>query len=94
MLLLLQGLWVSGPVKKLRGVQGAEEPERADSKGFVERAGGTTIFVFKFVRLDGVLALFGLFVFSAIRNGWALVDIASVLALVRDLCLSFRPTLK
>ena len=84
--LLLHATWVSGPVQKLRGLHATKEAESAEpSKGFIASVGGTTIFVFKFLRLDGVFALLALLVYSGIRNGWTLVDIATVAALVRTL---------
>ncbi|KIP03407.1 hypothetical protein PHLGIDRAFT_242940 [Phlebiopsis gigantea 11061_1 CR5-6] len=77
--LLLQATWLSPPVQRLRGLHATKTAE--PSKGFIHGVGGTTIFVFKFLRLDAALALLALLVYTAIRNGWTAVDTATVAAL-------------
>lgn len=81
--LLLQATWLSGPVQKLRGLHATKSAE--PTKGFIDGVGGTTIFVFKFLRLDAALALLALLVYTAIRQGWTAADTATVAALVRVL---------
>lgn len=83
---MLHAIWAYKPLRRLRGLYAAGGDERVEaSKGFIERTGGTTIFVFKFARLDGVLALLVLMVYSALKSGWSFPSIALVTTVVRDL---------
>lgn len=92
-ILLLHAAWVSKPLKKLRGLHATDDYERVEaSKGYIDRIGGTTIFVFKFARLDGVLALLALMVYCALQSGWSSQSIALVATVVRDHVLSHPPS--
>ena len=82
--LLLRAIWVSKPFKRLRGFHEPNDSEHVESaKGFIDRVGGTTIFVLKFARLDGVLALLALMVYSGIRDGWSCSNVALAATMVR-----------
>ena len=85
-ILFLQGLWASKPVKLLRGVDTDDAPELPkSSRGFVEKRGGIIIVAFKVARLAGVVALLQLSAITAIKHGFRLWDLALAGTLVRAL---------
>ncbi|THH01300.1 hypothetical protein EW026_g1369 [Hermanssonia centrifuga] len=58
-------------------------------RNHISTIGGTEIFVLKFVRLDVVLVLYALVSFTALKNGWAWIDLTSVLAMGFAFVLAF-----
>ncbi|PSR71574.1 hypothetical protein PHLCEN_2v12546 [Hermanssonia centrifuga] len=50
-------------------------------RNHISTIGGTEIFVLKFVRLNVVLGLYALVSFTALKNGWAWIDLPSVLTM-------------
>ena len=50
---------------------------------YLEKVGGGSIFLYKFVRLSAVLALLGLVLYTTIKNGRTMFDIITVVSLVR-----------
>jgi hypothetical protein len=85
LILILKAIWISSPLKRLRGQDARNEleVESSTNSGYIAKRGGVIIFLFKLVRLLGVLALFSLTLVTAVRYRWRASDIALVATLVR-----------
>ena len=71
-------------LRTLHGVNATRGPEvESKTSGYIAKRGGIVIFLFKFTRSLGVIALFGLTLFTAVSYGWRASDIALVSTSVR-----------
>lgn len=81
-ILLVRGVWVSRPVRILRGVNTDHKLLELE-RGKHEQKHGIVIAAFKVARLAGVLVLLGVSAVTAINYGLKWLDLALVGTLVR-----------